>query len=51
MEFDKVSQVEEVLRSITCKSYTIDIKFDDNNRIFIEKTPEEKKKEIGFRSE
>lgn len=49
MEFEKVSQVEEVLQSIACKSYTLDIKFDDNNRIFIEKTPEENKKEIGFK--
>lgn len=51
MDFEKVSQVEEVLRSIACKSYTLDIKFDDNNRVLIEKTPEEKEKNIGFRSE
>jgi len=48
MEFEKVSQVEEVLRGITCKSYSLDIKLDDNNRIFIEKTATDNKKKIGF---
>jgi hypothetical protein len=49
VEIEKIAKIEEQLKDLNCKSYTVDIKLDDNNRIFIEKTANEKDKTMGFK--
>ena len=46
-----LSQIEESLKSLNCKSYSLDIRFDQDTRIFIEKKPTEKERTIGYNQE
>lgn len=48
MNFETLSQIEESLRNLECKSYSLNICFDKDTRIFIEKKPEEKERMIGY---
>ena len=51
MDFSLLTNIEDSLKTMDCKSYSLEIKFDDNNRVLIEKKPEEKEKKIGFQNE
>jgi hypothetical protein len=48
MDFKIIADIETQLKSVDCKSYTLDIKFDNDTRLFIEKKPEDKPKLAGF---
>lgn len=48
MKFEQIKKIEESLSELDCKSYSLEIKFDDGNRVLLEKTPKDKEKQIGF---
>lgn len=48
MDFTLLNKIEESLKSVECKSYSLEIKFDDSSKVTVEKKPEEPQKKIGF---
>ena len=43
-----LNEIEKSLKSVECKSYVLEIKFDDDSRVIIEKKPNELQKKVGF---
>ncbi len=48
MDYEILSKIDEQLKALSCKSYTLEIKFDNDTKLNIEKKPEDKHP-IGFK--
>jgi len=48
MDFTALNKIEKSLKSVECKSYSLEIKFNDDSKVTIEKKPDEPEKKIGF---
>lgn len=51
MDFTILNSIEQSLRTVECKSYSLEIKFDNDTKVSIEKKPDEPQKKIGFSEE